>query len=254
MRFVNVTWSAMLVSTGMACGATHDLGAEAAAGAGGAGPTGSGSDGTSSEGSGGGVGSTGLGASGGTPGGSSTGGSGSGGSGATAGGASSGGSQAGTVSTGGASSSGGTSSIGSGGMGEAGAAGEAGMGGTGGNIPATFDTLKVILTENTVNCSSSDCHGGFEGRPDFRDTPGLYERVTTWYSDICEMNVVTPGNPDQSAILKVLTTGCGDVYDRCLIGTECIPRMPLNCEDGFDCIPPAYIEALRRWIAEGAPE
>lgn len=104
---------------------------------------------------------------------------------------------------------------------------------------------------------SADCHGGHEGRVDFRpDMPGitpLYERLTTWYSDVCGKLVVSPGNPDQSALLQVLTTGCGNVVPKCLIGTECIPRMPLECEDGAGCIPPDYVEALRQWIANGAP-
>lgn len=129
---------------------------------------------------------------------------------------------------------------------------------TGGGPPPTFETVKVVLTQNVTNCSGSDCHGGVEYRVDFRDDPmiaeSLYQRLTTWYSDLCGMNVVTPGQPENSALLKVLTEGCGTVYDMCEIGTECIPRMPLNCEDGYDCIPPDYVEAVRQWIANGAPE
>ena len=38
----------------------------------------------------------------------------------------------------------------------------------------------------------------------------------------------------------------------CMIGSECIPRMPIDCAPGFDCIPEDYIVAVEQWIANGA--
>jgi len=115
-----------------------------------------------------------------------------------------------------------------------------------------FETMVVVATQNPLNCSSSDCHGGFEGRLDLREAT-LYESVTSWSSEVCGKPVISPGDPDGSALIQVLTTGCGNVTPDCMIGTECIPRMPLECVDGVDCIPPEYIDALRQWITNGAP-
>jgi len=124
----------------------------------------------------------------------------------------------------------------------------------GAEIPATFDTLKLILTMNQINCTGSDCHGGVTQRIDLRPSvDGLYERLTTTTSEVCGKLIVSPGYPDESALLQVLTTGCGNVVPNCEIGVECIPRMPIECTEGVDCIPPDYIEALRQWIANGAP-
>jgi len=120
------------------------------------------------------------------------------------------------------------------------------------DIPGpNFETMVVVATQNPLNCSSSDCHGGVEERLDLRQT-GLYDELLSWNSELCGKPVISPGNPDNSALIQVLTTGCGDVKPDCVIGTECIPRMPLECEEGVDCIPPDYIEALRQWIADGA--
>lgn len=129
---------------------------------------------------------------------------------------------------------------------------------TGGPPPATWDTLRYAITYSSITCAGSDCHGGFEHRLDLRDdltTNGqaLYDQLTTWTSELCGNKlVVNPGNPDQSAILDVLTTGCGAVAPNCVVGEECIPQMPFNCQPGFDCVPDDKIEAIRQWIADGA--
>lgn len=129
-----------------------------------------------------------------------------------------------------------------------------GGGTTGGaEIAATFETAVIVFTTNQPTCTSADCHGGHPGAIDLRPDEELYERLTTTSSEVCGNLIVNPGSPDQSALVQVLTTGCGNVAPQCSIGTECIPRMPLECTEGFDCIPPNYIEALRQWIANGAP-
>jgi len=128
----------------------------------------------------------------------------------------------------------------------------------GAQVPATFDTVITVLTTNQISCIGSDCHGGVDTRIDLRPdemrpAEMLYNRLTTQMSELCGKLIVSPGYPDQSALVQVLTTGCGTVTPGCLIGTECIPRMPLECTEGVDCIPPDYIEAIRQWIANGAP-
>ena len=149
--------------------------------------------------------------------------------------------------------SGGTGSGGAttGGVGAVGAGGT-GAGGGGGGVPPTFDTVKVILTQNVTTCVASDCHGGHEGRISLLVDDGLLGRLTSTTSQVCGMPVVTPGDPGRSALVKLLREGCGNVTPNCLIGTECIPRMPLNCADGVDCISEPYMSALEQWITAGA--
>lgn len=118
----------------------------------------------------------------------------------------------------------------------------------------TFRTMRDVINFSSISCLGSDCHGGVEGRLNLRDDAMLYERLTTWTSELCGNKlVVNPSNPDQSAILDVLTTGCGNVSPNCLVGTECIPQMPMKCTPGFDCIGADYVDNLRQWIAAGAP-
>jgi hypothetical protein len=122
-------------------------------------------------------------------------------------------------------------------------------------IPATWETMRDTIVYSSIFCAGSDCHGGVDKRLDLRDDGDLYYELTTWISELCGNKfVVNPGNPDQSAILDVLTTGCGAVAPNCLIGQECIPQMPVNCTPGFDCVAPEKIEAIRQWIANGAPQ
>ena len=179
---------------------------------------------------------------------------------ATTGAATTGAATTGAATTGATTTAGTTGTVATTGAATTGAGGASSTGSssatTGSTIPATFETVKLVLSQSSITCIGSDCHGGFENRLDLRDdpslTPGLYERLTTWTSDVCGKVVVSPSNPDASALLQVLTTGC-NFTPGCEIGTACIPRMPYNCTDGFDCTPPEYIEAIRQWIAAGAP-
>jgi hypothetical protein len=57
---------------------------------------------------------------------------------------------------------------------------------------------------------------------------------------------MVPGNPQDSALVKLLKGPCGDTN-----------RMPFGkCfEDGDDgCVAPEYIAAIEQWIAKGAPQ
>jgi hypothetical protein len=148
----------------------------------------------------------------------------------------------------------GNSGTGGAGSGGAGSGGRAATGGTASGIPPTFQTVKTVLTDNLTPCVSSDCHGGHPGRLNLLVDSGLLNRLTSSESDVCAMPVVDPGQPSNSALVKLLRGGCGTVTPNCLIGTECIPQMPLNCTDGVDCIPEDYIQAIEQWIADGATE
>lgn len=66
------------------------------------------------------------------------------------------------------------------------------------------------------------------------------------------MPIVDPGQPSNSALVKLLREGCGEVSANCALGTECIPRMPINCTEGVDCISEDYIKAIEQWIRDGA--
>lgn len=120
------------------------------------------------------------------------------------------------------------------------------------DIAPTFETVKTILTENVTSCVGSDCHGGHQGRLDLRVNEGLLGRLTSSSSDLCGMPIVDPGQPNNSALVKLLREGCGDVGANCRVGTECIPRMPIGCTEGTDCIPEEYIKAVEQWIQDGA--
>ncbi len=164
------------------------------------------------------------------------------------GGASSGSSSAGGASSGGTGPRGGAS------FGSSGTGGSSAGGGTS-TIAPTFATVKTVLTENVTSCVGSDCHGGHQGRLNLLVNEGLLGRLTSSTSKLCGMPVVTPGNPSNSALVKVLREGCGDVASsNCMIGTACIPRMPMGCTEGVDCIPENYIAAIEQWITDGAKQ
>jgi hypothetical protein len=60
--------------------------------------------------------------------------------------------------------------------------------------------------------------------------------------DCGNLKVVEPGQPANSALIKILKGPCGST-----------PRMPYDCmEDG--CVPTDVVTALETWIANGAPQ
>jgi hypothetical protein len=97
-------------------------------------------------------------------------------------------------------------------------------------------------------CAAAPCHaaGGMAppGNPlTLQDTPALYANLTSYVAQDCgNIKLVTPGKPEDSALLKILRGPCGVV-----------PRMPYMCS-GDACIPDDYIAALSQWIANCAPE
>jgi hypothetical protein len=163
--------------------------------------------------------------------------------GGSSGGAGSGGQSSGGFSGGG--SSGGTGGESTGGVGGAGSS----AGGSGGsNIPATFDTLKFVLQGTNPPCVASDCHGSGTHHPlTLAVNDQLYTTLTTHVSMRCgSIPLVTPGNPQQSALVAILKGPCGET-----------PRMPNGCiedEFGNTCVPDEYIAAIEQWVANGAPQ
>jgi hypothetical protein len=167
------------------------------------------------------------------------------------------------------SSSGGLGGVGAGGqmtpgmgcgLGSAGAASGISGGGTNGggssggsSIPATFETVKLVIQGGgpIMTCSAAPCHGlngmAPPGRPlalPSNDDQLLYTNLTSYVSTACgNVKLVTPCDPAGSALPKILSGPCGTT-----------PRMPYMCtaQDG-NCIPDEYIAAISQWIANGAP-
>ena len=121
------------------------------------------------------------------------------------------------------------------------------------SIPATFETLKLVIQGGgpIMTCSAAPCHGvngmAPPGRPlalPSNDDQLLYANLTSYVSIACgNLKLVVPGNPAASALPKILTAPCGKT-----------PRMPYMCSDqDGNCVPGEYIAAITQWIAKGAP-
>jgi len=182
--------------------------------------------------------------SGGTPAGGASTTAGAGGSkaGATSGG---GGSNAGGQSTSGSSSGGAAAgSSGASGSGGAGAGtGGAGIAGSAGGPPATFATVKSIIS---LQCFGSGCHSE-TGNPLQLTMDGatLYPKLLAYTTTNCG-KLVNTASPADSALVKVLKADCN--------GT---PRMPFQmCPEDDDprCVTAENVAAIQAWIARGAPQ
>jgi hypothetical protein len=93
------------------------------------------------------------------------------------------------------------------------------------------------------NCGAPACHGGGPDGQDVifvnRDT--LYTTLTTTVVMECgNRPLVSPGNVANSALPMLPTWQCGDLV------------MPQGCLED-PCITPAELDAIRGWIAAGAP-
>jgi hypothetical protein len=152
------------------------------------------------------------------------------------------------MSGGGTGGNGNTAAAGNvGGAGTPNTAGTSGDGASVSDVPATWDTLKLVLTGTHPPCNSSICHNGNGkvslGFPVANDDQ-LYSVLTQYVSMACDnLVLVVPGHPEQSALVKVLKGPCSDQ----------VPRMPNGCTDADgNCVPDDYIAAVEQWITNGA--
>ncbi|HTQ04192.1 MAG TPA: hypothetical protein VMI54_10055 [Polyangiaceae bacterium] len=178
------------------------------------------------------------------------------GSGGTAGGPASGGSggSAGKSAGGQGNSVGGTSS-GSGGSsgGSSAAAGAMNVdcsGFTSASAPApTFCNFKFVITNVSPPCSGAlPCHGPGGGGvnpleiPTMDDATLMHNMETVISPDCGNIPIIKPGDPANSALTKVLTTGC----------SANVPTMPYMCDPTSNCVPKNYEQQIEAWIAAGA--
>lgn len=79
----------------------------------------------------------------------------------------------------------------------------------------------------------------------------LYTELTTHISVACgNIPLIAPGNPEQSALVKIIKGPCG-------VPPNDIPRMPNGCivdEFSNTCVPDDYIAAIEQWVRNGAPQ
>ncbi|MDD9934855.1 MAG: hypothetical protein OXT09_14695, partial [Myxococcales bacterium] len=111
-------------------------------------------------------------------------------------------------------------------------------------VAPNFETLTFII--NQAPCFGAGCPNDDQNKLDLRVDDGLVGRLTSQVSTNCgDMPIVSPGAPEQSALIRILKEACGTT-----------PRMPLGCVDDNDggCVPPEYIAAIEQWIADGAAE
>lgn len=119
----------------------------------------------------------------------------------------------------------------------------AGASGSDSTVPATFDTVKLVITQ--APCFGAGCHNDAQNPMNLKVDDKLYARLTSHVSKNCgNLPIVNPGKPQESALVKILKGPCTPT-----------PRMPLGCVDDEDaaCIPPEHIAAITQWIAIGAP-
>lgn len=105
---------------------------------------------------------------------------------------------------------------------------------------ANFATVHDIVF---TLCGGSACHQAGDTPPTLLDDAKLYSTLMTFVSGKCGNRVlVKPGAPQDSAFYLAQAGQCGDAMD----------RMPLGCVD--QCTPPDYLEGVRQWIQNGAPQ
>ena len=145
----------------------------------------------------------------------------------------------------GGSGSGGSGSGGSGsggaGSGGSGSGGLSGSGSGGADTPpATFATVSQVVG---FYCGGPGCHGGGDTPPNIYGVSDaqLYTTLTTFTSTMCGNRLlVKAGAPQDSAFYRAQAEMC-----------QPLARMPKGCVDA--CTPPEYLDAIRQWIANGAP-
>lgn len=135
----------------------------------------------------------------------------------------------------------GTASGGAAGSSSSGGAG--GAAGSGGSAPQpTFEGVKTMIQ---ASCFGGLCHDLAEHKLKLKIDDALYTTLTTYSTKNCGP-LVKVGNPQESALIRLLKGPCGE--------TE---RMPYGkCfQDGDEgCVSPETIAALEQWVMAGAPK
>jgi len=107
-------------------------------------------------------------------------------------------------------------------------------------MPGTFAHVAGIMQEN---CGFPACHGGGPDGQDliFVNPATLYTNLTTKVVMACNNNIlVVPGDPNNSALLKLPTWQCTDFV------------MPQGCIED-PCLKETELASIRAWITAGAP-
>ncbi len=167
------------------------------------------------------------------------GGAGAGGTGVLPGGASGSGALGGSAGSGTAGTAAGS---GGGGAGAGGGGTSAGGSGAGGlpEVPATFETVKRVVG---LSCFGAPCHDEPGNPLQMKPLEELATKLKGHTTQDCGP-ALTPGNPANSAFVKLLKADCGMTA-----------RMPMGkCFDDGDpgCVPPEDIAAIEKWIQNGA--
>ena len=152
----------------------------------------------------------------------------------------------------GGSAGAGTAGTGTGGAGTAGAgtagAGTAGAGTAGGGstAAASFATVKTMIN---MSCFGGGCHGEAGNPLQMEIDDKLYTTLMNHTTGHCG-KLINVASPADSAFVKLLLADCG--------GT---PRMPYHScwdgdkpEDNPTCVPTETVDAIKAWIAKGAPQ
>ncbi len=129
--------------------------------------------------------------------------------------------------------------------GASGASSSAGSAGSGSGT-ATFAAVASIMSQE---CGKPLCHGGAAPAQmlNFTNMTTLYATLTSRVVDECKgEKLVVPGDPTNSALLKLPTWECTDPMGAPFV-------MPQGCIDDV-CLPDAELATLRAWIAAGAPQ
>ena len=104
----------------------------------------------------------------------------------------------------------------------------------------SFDEFSYRLA---VTCGNIICHLPNYNPPDYSNRDGtLYDTLLTWRVAQCDdAPIVVPGDPDASAMIRLVKRQCGSLF------------MPTTCEpDRNPCIYPDELEVFESWIRGGA--
>lgn len=128
--------------------------------------------------------------------------------------------------------------------GSAGVAGSSASSATGGGsgVQASFATLKGVIQ---ISCFGAVCHDLPEHPLQLKLDDKLYGTLTTYMTKHCGP-VLTPGSPQDSALVKLLKGPCN--------GTDRMPYGKCFADGDEGCVTPEYIAAIEKWIANGAPQ